>query len=354
MKRSAQLLAGIIVTFLSLSFGGGTVMNNSQSNTQIEYATFAGGCFWCMEPAFDATPGVHSVVSGYSGGTVENPTYEQVVTGTTGHAEVIHISFNPAVVSYSTLIELFWRQIDPTDAGGSFFDRGPQYRSEIFYHSDAQKSTATKSKQSLGETGRFSKPIATNITAFSKFWPAEDYHQEYYKTNSFRYKQYRKGSGRDTFIDKYWKTSKQKSEGPLSESELKKKLTPLQYTVTRENGTERPFTNEYWDNKDAGIYVDIISGEPLFSSGSKFKSGTGWPSFFEPLQPENIVEVRDNTHGMVRVEVRSKKGDNHLGHLFDDGPKPTGMRYCINSASLRFIPKGDLKNKGYSEYSKLF
>ncbi|MGL1936761.1 MAG: peptide-methionine (S)-S-oxide reductase MsrA [Fibrobacterales bacterium] len=323
--------------------------------TTIENATFAGGCFWCMESAFATLAGIQSVISGYSGGPEENPTYEQVCSGLTGHAEVIHITFDSSIIEYSTLIELFWKQIDPTDAGGSFFDRGPQYRSEIFYHNDQQKESAVLTKNEINDSGRFESPVVTAITPFTKFWPAEEYHQEYYKNNPNRYKQYRMGSGRDAFIENNWNRPLDTDTSvPPHNDTLKETLSALQYHVTKENGTEAPFKNEFWDTKSEGIYVDIISGEPLFSSLDKFDSGTGWPSFFSPIEPSNITEVHDHSHGMERVEVRSVEGDAHLGHLFPDGPAPTGLRYCINSASLRFVPKENLGNSAYAQYLSLF
>ncbi|SPF43397.1 Peptide methionine sulfoxide reductase MsrA/MsrB (Includes: Peptide methionine sulfoxide reductase MsrA; Peptide methionine sulfoxide reductase MsrB) [Candidatus Desulfosporosinus infrequens] len=315
--------------------------------TKYQLATFAGGCFWCMVKPFEELPGVIKVTSGYTGGTLENPSYEEVCSKATGHYEAVQITFDAELLPYKMLLEIYWRQIDPTNPRGQFFDQGQSYQTAIFYHNQDQQRQAQESKQILENSGRFNEPIVTEILPAAAFYPAEEYHQGYHRKDPIKYIRYRQGSGRDAFLEKHWSKDK-------DEELLRSKLTQLQYEVTQEGGTELPFKNEYWNNEKTGIYVDIISGDPLFSSLDKFDSGCGWPSFSKPLSPEVVKEKPDFRHSMHRTEVLSAKTGAHLGHVFNDGPTPEGLRYCINSAALRFIPKEEIEKEGYGEYRSLF
>lgn len=313
-----------------------------------EKATFAGGCFWCMVEPFDQRPGIVSVISGYTGGDSENPTYHEVASNNTGHVEAVQITYDPSVMSYKQLIETFWQQIDPTDAGGQFNDRGESYKTAIFYHNEEQKEIAEDSKQKLEQSNKFSKPVATKILPAKPFYKAEEEHQNYYKKQSFHYRLYKKGSGREDFIKSHWTNI-------ANQDELKSKLTPMQYKVTQENGTEPPFQNNYWDNKEEGIYTDLVSGKVLFSSQDQFDANCGWPSFTKPVDAYEVKENVDTAHGMIRTEVRSREADSHLGHVFNDGPtEHGGLRYCMNSAAMNFIPKAEMESKGYKDYLYLF
>ena len=297
----------------------------------------AGGCFWGVEEYFSRVPGVIDAVSGYANGKGETTKYELVPQ--TGHAETVHITYNVKQVSLKELLLHYFRIIDPTSKNRQGNDQGTQYRTGVYYVS--QEDLPTINQVFEEEAKKYDKPLAVEKEPLTNFIKAEDYHQDYLKKHPNGYCHIDVNQASYPVIDasRYSKPS---------DEEIKKKLSPEEYAVTQKNDTERAFSNRYWDQFDAGIYVDVVTGEPLFSSKDKFDSGCGWPSFSRPISPDVAIYKEDKSFNMTRTEVRSRVGNSHLGHVFTDGPKEKGgLRYCINSLSITFIPKAEMKEKGY-------
>ncbi len=348
---------------------------STASNKELETITLAGGCFWCTEAFFQEENGVIDAVSGYAGGDEMSASYLKVVKGTTSHREAVQVTYDPSIISTEKILDIYWSHIDPTNTKGQFADNGFQYTSAIFYQNEDQGIIAKDAKIRLGKSGVFDKPIATEILPFTTFFKAEEYHQDYYKKSSDHYERYKKGSGRAGFIEDTWakdaaikflqseqtksavkSTTQKRGDYDYTDEEIAemlKNLDPLAYHIVAEGGTESPFKNAYWDNKAHGIYVDKVTGKPLFSSTHKYDSGTGWPSFWKTIDDDSVTMHEDNSLSTTRTEIRSDAG--HVGHLFLDGPKEEGgRRFCTNSASLKFIPKEEMTKEGYEKYLYLF
>jgi peptide methionine sulfoxide reductase msrA/msrB len=368
-------------TISSASMDNSTTTATTSTTADAPLATMlvAGGCFWCVESDLEKLPGVSEAVSGYAGGTTDNPTYQDYSTN--GHREVVEVTYDPRVVSFEEILIYTMKHMDPTDGEGSFGDRGPGYTPAFYYADEAEQQIIEDLIAEVDEQGPYDEPLAIAVEPLPTFWPAEAYHQDYYKkpTSALQYRFYRAASGRDAFIKKHWSddtgpTLSWRSDAEIEAREaaavpaaaesapwqsyqkpskeiLQATMEPLAFKVTQEDGTERAHTSPLDKNYERGIYVDILSGEPLFSSRDKYDSGTGWPSFTQPITPTAVTEHEDRKLFVTRTEIRSAIADNHLGHVFTDGPADRGgLRYCMNGVALRFVAEADMEAEGYGDF----
>ncbi len=307
----------------------------------IQKIYLAGGCFWGVEEYFSRIEGVIDAVSGYANGDTENPTYEDVVSQSTGYTETVEVTYDETVVSLEQLIGYYLKVVNPVSLNQQGNDKGDNYRSGIYYIRETDEviiATILSLEQNV-----YNNAIVVENLPLRSFYTAEEYHQDYLKKNPNGYCHI----DLNAYLEETIYINPENYPKP-SDAYLKEHLTEAQYQVTQMNDTDQAFSNEYYDNKEAGIYVDVATGEPLFSSRDKFDSGCGWPSFTRPIVEEVVVYKTDTSYNMVRYEVRSRVGDSHLGHVFEDGPKEKGgLRYCINSSSINFIPQAEMEAAGY-------
>ena len=361
MKKQLGILAVVIAaSMIFTACQGGNVMADTTQTTNIPSTAapqidkdnlseiwLAGGCFWGIEEYFSRIEGVYDVTSGYANGKTEDPSYQEVIRGS-GHAETVHILYDPKILDLDTLLDYYFRVIEPTVLNRQGNDVGEQYRTGIYYKNESD--LAVIQEVIKREQENYEEPIVTEVLPLDNFYLAEEYHQDYLKKNPNGYCHVDFGvldEGPEIRVNPA-------NYSKPSDEVLKATLTDAQYRVTQLNETERAFTNEYFDNHDPGLYVDVATGEPLFTSTDKYDSGCGWPSFVAPIDPDVIVEKTDESFGMVRTEVRSRVGDSHLGHVFNDGPPDRGgLRYCINSASIKFIPLEEMEDAGYGKFIPL-